>query len=344
MAVKKEINWGILGPGKIARKFAKDLQLAYKEGARIHAVASRNEGRARAFAQEFGIPNVFSNYEDLLQCPGLDIVYIATPHTFHLEHSLLCLQNRMPVLCEKPCGINTHEVKQILEVAEAKQTFFMEGLWTRFIPSFNKALELVEQGALGAVRSIHADFGFASVNDTNSRLWNRNLGGGSWLDIGIYPAFAAYSLLGLPEHLEAIAIKNGNGIDEQCQVIMSYPNGATASLHSSIVCKTPTECWIHGTEGSLKLNGRWHEPTSITLWNGSDEPKDIFFDYDCHGYLFEIKAVMNALRVGKKQCDEWSWKDSLQLCTLLDAVRWQAGIVYPAQDRHLKKEPDLKYK
>ena len=145
MAEKK---WGIIGPGRIAEKFAQDLNLV--EDGILHAIASRNHERATAFAEKYQVANVFSSYEEMVHSGELDIVYIATPHTFHHAHTLLCLENQVPVLCEKPAAINSQQLQEMIGMAEKKQIFFMEALWTRFIPAMLKVLEIVADGSMGS--------------------------------------------------------------------------------------------------------------------------------------------------------------------------------------------------
>ena len=166
----KTYNWGILGPGKIAKKFTEDLLQI--PAARLHAVASRSEERAQAFAKMYGAKYAYNTYEAMLNCPEVDVVYIASPHAGHYEHSLLFLNKGIPVLCEKPLAINSRQVLAMINAAKNKQTFFMEAIWTRYIPTMRKVLELIESGAIGDVLAVKADFGFQAAFDPNSRLFD----------------------------------------------------------------------------------------------------------------------------------------------------------------------------
>ncbi|MBK6993441.1 MAG: Gfo/Idh/MocA family oxidoreductase [Lewinellaceae bacterium] len=150
-------NWGIIGLGKIARQFADDLRLL--PNARLHAVASTSQERAAAFAAEFGATHVYSRYEDIVHCPDLDVVYVATPHPFHCENTLLCLENGLPVLCEKPFAMNMAEARRMVGAARRNRVFLMEGLWTRFIPAIEQVFQMVEQGEIGELHTIKADLG-----------------------------------------------------------------------------------------------------------------------------------------------------------------------------------------
>ena len=202
--MNKTINWGIIAPGKIAQKFASDLKLV--EGANLLAVASRDETRAKEFALEYNAQKHYGSYLDLVKDPDVDVVYIASPHPFHFEQSLLCLNHGKHVLCEKPMCMNVQEVKQLIDVAQSKNLFLMEALWTRFIPSFVKCKNLVEQGEIGEILYIQADFGFRAEYDVQRRTFNKELGGGSLLDIGIYPVFFALEIAGKPWEIKATGI------------------------------------------------------------------------------------------------------------------------------------------
>ena len=193
----KIYNWGIIGPGKIARKFADDLQRL--PNARIHAVASTSPERARAFANEYGVAHVFSRYEDIIHCSDLDVVYIATPHVLHCENALMCIEHGIPVLCEKPFAMNSSEARRMVSAARRNRVFLMEALWTRFIPAVDHAFELVAGGEIGDLHTVKSDFGFYMPFEANHRIFNKALGGGSLLDIGIYPALLALFLFGKPD-------------------------------------------------------------------------------------------------------------------------------------------------
>ena len=201
--MKNTFNWGVIGCGRIAHKFADDIQAI--SGASIHAVATRSLAKAKDFAKLYNAPHALDSYEALLEIEGLDVVYIATPHVLHAENSIMCLKAKIPVLCEKPLAMNTRQVQQMIVAARANETFLMEALGTRYLPSIAKTLELIKSGEIGDLNSVNADFGFAAEYNPEGRLFNRDLGGGALLDIGIYPLFLALLLFGKPEHINANA-------------------------------------------------------------------------------------------------------------------------------------------
>ena len=208
----------------------------------------------------------------------------------------------------------------------------MEALWTRFLPTIDKVLSLIRSGTIGEVMSVEADFGFRSTFDPQSRLFNQDKGGGSLLDVGIYPVFLSLLILGKPENIKASACIGSTNVDESCAMILKYANNKVAVLHSSIVTKTKSEAYIYGEKGYIRINSRWHEPTSLTLQLNDSEPQDFFFDFDNRGYAYEIREVIRCLGRRQKESKLMSLDFSLDLIELLDAIRMKAVIYYPRTD------------
>ncbi len=226
-----KIKWGIIGCGRIAHKFVSDLELI--EDATLTAVASRSYEKADEFAQKHKAKKAYGSYDELFLDQDVDIVYIATPHHLHAELSIQAMENDKHVLCEKPLSINKKEAESIIETSQRTKRFFMEALWTRFNPSFVAAKKLIDEGAIGKVKYINADFAFRSEFSTEDRTLNINLGGGAILDIGIYPAFLCYSILGVPQEILAKSIFHKTASsDIQTSMIFHYAE-AQAVLYSS---------------------------------------------------------------------------------------------------------------
>ncbi len=325
----KTYNWGIIGPGKIAHKFAQDIsRIKY---ARVHAVASRSVDRARQFAEAYGAAHYFGSNEALLECPDLDIVYVASPHTSHHEHTLQCLRAGIPVLCEKPFALNARQVREMIAAAREHNAFLMEALWTRFLPTTIKALNLIKDGAIGRPLSVKADFGFKAPFEPEGRLYNPALGGGSLLDIGIYPVFLALLILGKPSKIKALAHLGQTGVDEECGITFQYEDGRMAHLHSTLRAGTKTEAFIYGEQGTIHLHTRWHEPTSMTLISSEGRPQDFRFDWHSNGYNYEAEEAMRCLAQGLTESPLMPLSFSLELIELLDAVRREIGLVYPGK-------------
>ncbi|WP_396590024.1 Gfo/Idh/MocA family protein [Allomuricauda sp. R78024] len=324
--MKSKIKWGIIGPGNIADKFASSLQLV--EDAEISAVASRTLDKAQKFADEFSIKNVFGSYDELFESDTADIVYIATPHNFHKDLAIKAMQSGKHVLCEKPLGINKPEVVELIEVAKQNQVFLMEGLWSRFNPSIKKVKDLIDEGAIGKVSYLHADFAFYALDRTmDSRLLNPNLASGSILDIGIYPIFLAYLILGKPKQILASSNFHSNGTELQTSMIFQYEN-AQAMLYSGLTSKSDMQAEISGSEGELFINPRWHEADGYTLVK-NEETQKVDLPKQGNGFIYEIKEVHKCINAKKLQSDLWSHQNSLDLAELLDAVREKAGVKFP---------------
>ena len=319
-------RWGILGPGRIAHKFAQDLLTL--PDAQLYAVASTDQQRADQFAQQYSAPHAFGSYEGLLTLPDLDVVYVATPHVKHHENVLMLLKGGIPVLGEKPFAMNGGQVREMVELARSKQVFLMEALWSRFMPVIQRAKQLADDGAIGTITGVRADFGFAASFAPDGRLFNKALGGGSLLDIGIYPLFWSYLFLGMPQTVKAMAIFGQTGVDEQCGMVLTYPNGELAVLDSTLRARTPCEAFVYGTEGLIRVQSRWHETQSLTLERDGQESEVIPVPRATHGYDYEATHVMQCLAEGRTESLLWSLDDSLNLMTLLDTVRAETGIVY----------------
>ncbi len=325
--MSKITNWGIIGLGNIAHKFAKDLQSI--PGARLHAVASTSEERAQNFAAQYDAYHYYGTYAGILECADLDVVYIATRHPRHCETTLMCLQHKIPVLCEKPFAMNATEVRKMINASKENNTFLMEALWTRFLPSTKKVLQLIEDDVIGEVHTVNADFGFRAEFDASGRLFNPNEGGGALLDIGIYPVFLALLVLGKPDTIKTLARIGETNVDETCSILFGYAKNRIANLFATVLNNTPTEAYLYGAKGAIRINPRWHEPTSLTLLLNDQEPKDIFFDHIGYGYRYEALAVMDCLEKGELEHPLMPHAFSLELIELLDRIREDAGITYP---------------
>jgi len=319
------IRWGIIGPGKIAKKFAQELrEVPYAE---LYAVASRNQIRAEAFANEFGAVKAYCSYEALAEDSNVDAVYIATPHALHCEYSLLCISNKKAVLCEKPLAMDSAQVEEMIAASKAHQVLLMEAMWTAFLPHFNAARQKVRQGVLGEIVSIEADFGFYPPFNPESRVFKKQLGGGSLLDIGIYPLFLSLSLLGMPLDVEARATFFENGSDSSCQITLLYDQNVKAHLFSTLLKETPTIAVIKGSKGTLKIHPRFHESSSFSI-EKEGKTELISFTNLGQGFVHEIEHFCNLLRQGQTESPVMTFDKSRKLISLLDVVREKIGLNY----------------
>ncbi len=320
----KKIRWGIIGLGKIANKFATDL--ATIPNTELYAVASRSKENAITFGKKYNAVKTYDSYEDLAKDSEVDAVYIATPHSFHKEHAILCLKNKKAVLCEKPFAMNLDEVQEMIAVAKENNVLLMEALWTYFLPHYQYVLTIFKTNKYGSLNKLEADFGFKATYDLSSRLIKKEVGGGSLLDIGIYPIFVALSTLGKPNSIEADALFFENGADSECNMVFNYPN-ATAYLKSTLAADTKTEAIFTFKNAVVKINTMFHEPSTVSIvQNGKEETID--FDYTTIGYNYEAIHFNELLRAGKKESPVMTFNFSLELIKLLDKVRGVINLEY----------------
>ncbi|MBV5314986.1 MAG: Gfo/Idh/MocA family oxidoreductase [Prolixibacteraceae bacterium] len=327
----KTYNWAILGCGKIARKFATDLKLL--PNARLYAAASRSIENAQSFATELVFEKAFGSYEDMVNDPKVDVVYIATPHSHHFEHSILCLNHKKAVLCEKAFAMNSREVNLMIETARKNNTFLMEAFWTMFQPSFKKVMAIIQSGELGAIKMVRSDFAFNAEYNPEKRLYNMELGGGSLLDIGIYPIFMSLMALGKPSEIKTLARFSPTGTEESILMSFAYPGGGIASLVSSFASYSSTQTEFSFENGFVRLNRRFFTPTTLTYWKNWEEEQVISFEKGIgFGYELEAAHVMKCLDEGKIESDQMPLSLSADLMEILDQVRKDAGIVFPSHD------------
>jgi len=330
----KKYNWAILGCGHIAKKFAADLKLL--PNANLYAAASRDWQKANDFKNEFGFEFAYGSYLEMVNDPKVDAVYIATPHSHHHEHAILCLNHKKAVLCEKAFAINKNEAVEMIECAKKNNTFLMEAFWTMFQPSFIKAMEILKSGELGKLQIVRSDFAFNAPFIEEKRLYNVNLGGGSLLDIGLYPVFAALTSLGKPKTVKTFAHFASTGAEESISIIFKYPGGEMANLTSSFASHSPTQTEYWCEKGYMILNPRWFMPTNITLVKIGEEPQTFRPGHnEGFGYQYEAAHVMQCLDEGKIESDRMSWQTTLDLMEVLDRIRIDAGIFYPEHDKNL---------
>jgi predicted dehydrogenase len=325
------IRWGILGCGRIARKFAADLALV--PDARLMAVAARMRDTAESFAKEFPAPHVHDSYEALVSNPDVDVIYIATPHALHHEQTLLCLKHKKAVLCEKAFALNLRQAKEMVDMSQNRNVFLMEALWSKFLPQYQKLQELIASGELGEIMNVLVDFGFIPQAPVPPRLYDPALGGGSLLDIGIYNVFFVLSVLGRPDSIEASMTPTPEGVDQQCAALFKYKNGAMAQLFSSLSSNLGTEADIGGTKSRLRLTSRYYAPSAnIELYTGREDSKQVIpvQKESGSGYQYEARHVGECLRKGLIESPVMTHADSLLIMETMDRIRSVAGIHYTA--------------
>lgn len=322
------MKWGIIGLGNIAHQFAKELLLV--DDAEIHAVASRNIEKAQGFAEKYNCKKAYGSYYEIFQDDSIDIVYIATPHDSHAELTIKALQNNKHVLCEKPLALKYNDALQMIDASRKNNKFFMEAFWTRFNPSIQEAFHKIKIGEIGEVKYINADFAFQVKNLEGNRMTDIGLGGGSLLDIGVYPLFLAYLILGIPSEILAKSNFYESGADLQTSIILHYGN-AQAVLHSSFVSSSNMEATISGTEGRITISSPWFMTQSYSVIKNNHIIKHDLPTKGL-GYTHEIEECQRCIKENKIESDLWSHQNSLDLIKIVDEVRNQIGLVFPSDD------------
>lgn len=322
-------RWAILGTGKIARAFANALKDT--PGARLAAVGSRSLDSARAFAADFGDPEPFGSYEALAAAPGIDIVYIATPHPQHAANAMLCLEGGKAVLCEKPFTMNRREAEQVVALARAKKLFLMEAMWTRFMPALAQVRRIVASGEIGAVSQVIADFGFMATTDPAHRVNNPGLGGGALLDLGIYPLSIAAAILGPVKSVRAQAEMGPTGVDIQTGFTLLHEGGGMSLCSCSLKARTPAELTVSGELGHVRMNTMFHRTTSVTV-STEQGTRTVPTPYLGNGYVHEAIEAQRCLRAGQLESEGMALADTLSLMGILDEIRAQINLRYAAFD------------
>ncbi len=327
----KKIRWGILGCGRIARKFASDLQ--FVTNAELIAVGARVQSTANAFAKDFPAKHVHGSYEALVNNSEVDVIYVATPHAMHHEHALLCLKHKKAVLCEKAFAINHKQAKAMIDFAREQNTFIMEAFWTRLLPNYEKAKQLIAEGKVGTIKYLYAEFGFKPTAPFPPRLYDPLLGGGALLDIGVYPIFVALDILGKPDVIDAAMTPAATGVDEQCAIRFQYKNGAIANLFCTFASNLASGGDIGGDKGRIRFTHRMHGSTTrLEYYPGIvDTREEVLFEKaKGNGYEYEAQHVGECLQKGLIESPVLTHEKTLLMMETLDMIRKKVGIVYPA--------------
>lgn len=324
------MNWGIIGLGKISHKFVSDLLLV--NDAILYGVASRSKEKAEEYRIQYDAVSSFGSYSELLADDSIDIVYIATPHDTHALLSIEAMRAGKHVLCEKPLGVNAKEVEAIIKVANETGQFMMEAFWARFNPSINEVLERIDNGDLGEVNYVSADFTFARNDTDDSRMLNPHLAGGSLLDMGVYPVFLAYSALGYPDDIKSVGTLHTTGVDLQTATVMNYKSGV-ASIMSGFRSRSRMQAQICGTKATIILHPVWHETQGYTIFDAITlEETIVNLPTKGRGYSYEIEESMECIRTEKKESMKWPLSSSLDMLRITDEIRKQVGVIYPFED------------
>ncbi|MFF1447106.1 Gfo/Idh/MocA family protein [Streptomyces sp. NPDC058274] len=328
----ESVRWGILATGGIAAAFTADL--VDLPDAEVVAVASRSQESAKAFAERFGIPRAYGDWASLAADEDVDVVYVATPHAAHRAAAGLCLEAGRHVLCEKAFTLNAREAGELVALARTHDRFLMEAMWMYCNPLVRRLKALVDDGAIGEVRTLQADFGLAGPFPPSHRLRDPAHGGGALLDLGVYPVSFAQLLLGEPSDVVARAVLSDEGVDLQTGALLSWESGALASVHCSINGGTPVSASVTGSAGRIDIPHGFFFPDHFVLHRDGRDPERFAADPGAgprNSLKHEAGEVMRALRAGETESPLVPLEGTLAVMRTLDAIRDRIGVRYPGE-------------
>ena len=321
-----KIRWAILGAGKIAHSFARDFSVV--TNAELVAVASADKSRAETFAKEYNLPRAYS-YPELYNSTEVDAVYIATTHNFHYEQCIQCINHGKNVLCEKPVTLNDRQFKELARLSHEKNVFFMEAMWTYFLPAVIKAKQWLQEGKIGSLKVIETNFGFPMEKNLEGRMYNINLAGGALLDLGVYPvAFASYFINKKTRSITASGELTDTGVDERTGIILQYGD-VTATLFTSMVNIMTNKAMLYGEKGYIEIP-EFFKASSAILYDDHHNVLEKFDDdRTTKGYNFEIQHATDSMLQHKIESEIMSHERSNEVQEVMTEVRRQIGLVYP---------------
>ncbi len=317
--MSQKVRWGIIGAGRIAAQFANDLQFA--NNAELVAIAARSETRAQNFASQHNVPASYGSYEALYGAEDIDAVYIATPHTHHKQQTASVIDANKSVLCEKPLTINQEECQQLISLSDRTDRYIMEGMWTYFLPAIQKAKQWIEEGFIGDIKHLKADFGYPQLPfDANRREYDKNLAGGCLLEMGIYPvAIAWFFLQRDPIAMNVLSRHAPNGVEDDITMVFDYGD-FTATLATSFRCKLQNWCYIIGDKGYIAIPDFWRAK-ECSLYELETRVNHFTDNRQGLGFEFEIEAASNDILNNNKQSAVMPLLASLKFQQHMDTIR-----------------------
>ncbi|MBW4718980.1 Gfo/Idh/MocA family protein [Saccharothrix obliqua] len=316
-----KLRWGVVATGGIADTVTGDLRLI--PDIEVLAVSSRALEKAQAFAAKHEIPRAYGDYRELIADPDIDVVYIATSHPQHHAVARAALEGGKHVLVEKPATLSLADTQDLVDLARERGLFLLEGLWTRFNPLVVKLQQLIADGELGDVRSLHSHFGFALEGALGHRLWDRQQGGGALVDLGLYPVQYAHLFLGAPDTVVAHGSFR-NGVDAEVNLLLGYADGRSAHLSTSLVSTLDNNVVIIGSAGRAELFAPLYNPPKLVV-NGKEY---LYDDQVGEGYGLQAQEVSARIRAGETESPSLTPAESLAIQRTISAAAEQIGLNY----------------
>jgi predicted dehydrogenase len=323
-----ELRWGAVGAGWIVSKFTEALHAHTAQ--RIRAVATRSPSRAAAFAAEYGIDRAHQSVEALVADPGVDVVYVGTPHSSHREVALRAIAAGKHVLVEKPFALSAREGADIADAARAGGVFVMEAMWTRYLPQSDIIRQLLADGAVGDVHLVTADFGFIAPFDPGNRMWDKAVGGGALLDAGVYPLSFASSVIGTPSQVTASGAMTSTGVDARAAVLLKTSSGATALVATSMVSALPVRATIVGSAGRIDVQSPFFGPSGVSLTTGAAGSetaawRDETFKTLHEGLGYQATALASYVAAGRTESPLHTLDETVSILATIDEARRQVA-------------------
>lgn len=328
-----DMNIGILGAGNIAQKLAEAVLGLQKQGYETvpYAVGARDLSRAEAFAQKYGFANCYGSYEDLVRDPDVDLIYVATPHSHHYEHTKLALEHGKHVLCEKAFTANAAQAEELIAFAREKQLLLAEAIWTRYMPARRMITELLDSGIIGTPCSLSANLCYPLTD--KERMIRPELCGGALLDLGVYPInFACMTFPDEVRDITSCCRKWDTGVDAQDSISLTFADGKTAFLYCSMLTLSDRKGIINGSAGYMEVENI-NNPEEIRIYNQNRECiRRIAVPDQINGYEYEVLACMKALENGQTECPDMPHSETLRIMKFMDRLRKEWGVIYPFEN------------
>lgn len=312
------IRWGIIGLGYMAETFSCAID-GNKQGV-VYAVASRSLDKAKSFSRNHGGCKAYGSYEEMIndESLNLDVIYVATPVKYHYEHVKLCLEAGKNVLCEKPITSNLEQFEELVDIAKAHNCFFMEGMWMKCLPSFQKACQWIADGRIGVPELIKVDFYKHELIRDGHAIFNAAEGGGVLRDFGVYAiAFMEHFLGGVPDEIVSYSHNSSYGIDSDWHITAQKGN-IKAFVNLSSNFGSLSKAAVIGTQGFIEWDSQFNRTNRITLFDTSGIQVDAFaVNYEYDGFEYEVNEVQKCIREGKKESPVVASSGTLNTMTII---------------------------
>ncbi len=327
------LRWGVVAPGWIAHRMVAALQ---RSSQKVVAVGSRSAERARAFADQYGIERAHGSYDALVNDPGVDVVYVASPHSEHRDQALLAIAAGKPVLVEKAFTRNAGEARDVVAAARAAKVLCMEAMWPRYAPRYDIVRQLLADGAIGELVSVHADHSQLIPESQAPRLHDPDLAGGAMLDLGVYPVSFVSFVLGTATEARALGSLTHRGVDRTVSAVFSgFPDhpGAVATISTSLAAPGGVTATIFGTEGRIELDGRFYAPGPVRLVrpDGYAAEAPVVGAEGTDALMYQAAHLATLVAEGATESPLLDLDEVVAVMATMDDLRFQVGNRLPGE-------------